>query len=60
MDREMTKQVDRLRRNIAEVKDLALSLPELREEAEEAFRDAMQDGTIKHYARQSDWRNSRA
>jgi hypothetical protein len=29
MDREMTKQVDRLRRNIAEAKDLAFSLPEL-------------------------------
>jgi hypothetical protein len=47
IDREMTKQVDRLRRNIDEAKDLALSLPELREEAEEALRDAMQDGTIK-------------
>lgn len=47
MDRERTKQVDRLRRNINEAKDLALSLPELREEAEEALKDAMQDGTIK-------------
>jgi hypothetical protein len=47
MDRESSKAVNRLRRNINEAKDAELSLPELRAEAEEALKDAMQDGTIK-------------
>ena len=47
MDRESTKVIDRLRRNIQDARDAKLSLPELRAEAEEALKDAMQDGTIK-------------
>ena len=47
MDRETTKAIDRLKRNIEEAKDLEASLPELRQAAEEALKDAMQDSTIK-------------
>lgn len=47
MDRESAKAVTRLRRNIQDAKDMELSLPELRAEAEAALKDAMEDGTIK-------------
>jgi hypothetical protein len=46
-DRDTTKLMERLRRNISNMKEDASYLPSERQDAVNALHDAMQDGTIK-------------
>lgn len=47
MDRETTKTIERLQKEISKAKEMAEKLPEVREAALEQLKDAMTDGTIK-------------